>query len=85
MITYNALISACKVGKQPDCSWEVLRAMRQQGLTQDVITYNAAIWAQGLLWALLFTLRARLSLCGSVGRAHGMAVDMMFVVQLISE
>ncbi len=45
MITYNAFVSACKKGKQPERAWEVFQAMQQQSLTQDVITYGALISA----------------------------------------
>ena len=43
--SYNALISACEKGKQPERAWEVFQAMQQQGLAQDVITYSALISA----------------------------------------
>ena len=44
-ITYNALISACEKGKQPEQALEILVYMKQQGVVPDVITYNALISA----------------------------------------
>ena len=43
VITYNALISACEKGKQPERALGVLEAMQQQGLEPNAITYNALI------------------------------------------
>ena len=45
VITYNALISACEKGKQPEQAMEVFKAMQQQGVVPDVITYSALISA----------------------------------------
>ena len=45
VITYNALISACEKGKQPDRALEIFDQMQQQGLVPDVITYSALISA----------------------------------------
>ena len=45
MITYNAAISACVKGKQPDKALELLEDMLWSGLEPAMITYNAAISA----------------------------------------
>ena len=45
VITYNALISTCEKGKQPQRALEVFQAMQQQGVVPDVITYSALISA----------------------------------------
>ena len=42
-ITFNALISTCEKGKQPEQALEVFQAMRRQGVVPNVITYNAMI------------------------------------------
>ena len=44
-ITYNALISVCEKGKQPQQAVEVFRALVQQGVVSNVITYSALISA----------------------------------------
>ena len=44
-IIYNALISACGKGKQPEQALHVSEAMQQQGLAPISITYNALISA----------------------------------------
>ena len=44
-ITYSALISACKEGKQPERALQVLEAIKQRGAVSDAITYNALICA----------------------------------------
>ena len=44
-ITYNALISACGKGKQPEQALNVFEAMVQQGVVPDATTYNALISA----------------------------------------
>ena len=41
--TYNALISACEKGKQPERALNVFQAMAEQGVLPNVITYNALI------------------------------------------
>ena len=40
-ITYNALISACEKGKQPEQALKVFEALMQQGVVPNEITYNA--------------------------------------------
>ena len=40
-VTYNALISACEKGKQPEQAMEVFKAMRQQGVAPNVIPESA--------------------------------------------
>jgi pentatricopeptide repeat domain-containing protein 1 len=56
VITYNALISACEKGKQPERALEVFEAMQRQGVVPGVITYSALISACGKgkqpAWAL---------------------------------
>ena len=65
VITYNALISACEKGKQPERALELFEAMQRQGLVPNVITYNALISAcEGShLWELtldvLFSMQQR--------------------------
>ena len=44
-ITYNAVISACEKGKQPEQALEVFQALMQQGVVLDAITYDALISA----------------------------------------
>ena len=41
VITYNALISACEKGKQPERALELFEALQQQGVLPNVITYGA--------------------------------------------
>ena len=41
--TYNAVISACEKGKQPERALEVFQAMQRQGVVPNVITYSALI------------------------------------------
>ena len=46
VITYNALVSACEKGKQPERAFKVFHAMQRQGVVLDVIdaiTYNTLI------------------------------------------
>ena len=43
VITYNALISACEKGKQPERALELFEAMQQRGVVPNVITYSALI------------------------------------------
>ena len=43
VITYNAMISACEKGKQPERALELFDAMKQQSMVPDVMTYNALI------------------------------------------
>ena len=43
MITYNALVSTCEKGAQPERFLEVFNAMQQQGQVPSVITYGALI------------------------------------------
>ena len=38
VVTYNALISACQKGKQPERALEVFEAMQRQGVVSNVIT-----------------------------------------------
>ena len=45
MITYNAVISACKKGTLPQRALQHLEAMLRQGLLPNLITYNAVISA----------------------------------------
>ena len=45
VITYNALISACEKGKQPERVMELFEAMNHKGVVPDVITYSAVISA----------------------------------------
>ena len=45
IITYNALISACDKGRQPEQALEVFETMREQVVLPDVITYSALISA----------------------------------------
>ncbi len=45
VITYNALISACAKGKQPERAMEIFSKMQQQDIVPIVITYNALISA----------------------------------------
>ena len=40
-ITYDALISACEKGKQPERPMEVSKAMLQQGVVPNAFTYTA--------------------------------------------
>ena len=44
-ITYNALISACEKGKQPEQSPSVFAAMEQQAVVPNLIAHNALISA----------------------------------------
>ena len=44
-MTYNALISAFDLGKQPGRAMELFEMMQRQGVVQDTITYNALISA----------------------------------------
>ena len=44
VITYNALISACEKGKQPERALQLFEAMKQ-GLVPKVITNNTLISA----------------------------------------
>ena len=44
-ITYNALISACEKGKQPEQAIKLMAAMEQQDVVPSVITYDALISA----------------------------------------
>ena len=43
VITYNALISACEKGNQPQQALQLFEAMRQQGMLPDVITHSVLI------------------------------------------
>ena len=45
VITYNALISACEKGTQPERALKLLDTMKQEGVVPGVITYNALISA----------------------------------------
>ena len=45
-ITYNALISACAKGKQPEQALEPFKARQQQGVVSDTIAYSALISAR---------------------------------------
>ena len=45
MITYNAAISACEKGQQPQQALQFLNQMQHRGLLPNVITYNATISA----------------------------------------
>ena len=45
VITYNALISTCQKGKQPERVLELFETMKRQGVVPEVITYNALISA----------------------------------------
>ena len=47
VIIYNALISACDKGKQPESALEVFKAMQQQGVVPNIISYSALISASG--------------------------------------
>ena len=38
VISYNALISGCEKGQQPEQALELFKAMQRQGLVADVIT-----------------------------------------------
>ena len=42
LITYNAAISACEKGKQPDKALELLEETQRKGMEPGSITYNAA-------------------------------------------
>jgi len=44
-VSYNALISACKEGKQPEPAQEVLETMREHAILPNVVTYSALISA----------------------------------------
>ena len=43
--TYNALVSACERGKQPEQALEVFKTLMRQGVVPDAVTYNAVISA----------------------------------------
>ena len=43
IITYNALISVCEKGKQPERALEMFQALQRQGMVPDIITYSALI------------------------------------------
>ena len=45
MITYNAAVSACEKGQQPQQALHLLQDMQLRGLVPNVITYSAAISA----------------------------------------
>ena len=45
IITYNAVISACEKGKQPERALEILDKMQQQRIVPNIITYSALISA----------------------------------------
>jgi len=44
-IAYNALISTCEKGKQPESALELFKAMQQRGVMANVITYSVLISA----------------------------------------
>ena len=44
-VPYNALISACEKGKQPEQALEVFRELLWQSLVPDEVTYNALVGA----------------------------------------
>ena len=44
-IVYNAIISVCEKGKQPERALELLKTMKQQGVEPNLITYNTLISA----------------------------------------
>jgi len=62
VITYNALISACGKGKQPERALELFEAMQRQGLVPNVITSNALMCASegSHLWELALDLPFRM-------------------------
>ena len=43
IITYNALISACENGNQPERALELFEAMQRQCMVPNIITYNVLI------------------------------------------
>merc|ERR1712224_840893 len=45
VITYNALISTCEKGKQPEWALQALGAMQRQDIAPDVVMYKALIGA----------------------------------------
>ena len=44
-VTYNALISSCEKGKQPERALQIFAATQLQGMMPDKITYSALIIA----------------------------------------
>jgi len=42
-MSYNALISTCEKGRQPEWALKVVERMQQQQMVPDVITYSAWI------------------------------------------
>ena len=45
VVTYSALISACKSGQQPERALELFRDIQRTGMVPNVITYSALISA----------------------------------------
>ena len=43
VVTYNALMSSCAEGKQPNQAVELFEVMQRQDMVPNVITYNALI------------------------------------------
>ena len=46
-VTYDAAISACEKGQQPQLALHMVQELQLRGLLRTVITYNAAISACG--------------------------------------
>ena len=45
VISYNAVISACEKGKQPERAMRIFEATQQQGVVPNIVTYSALISA----------------------------------------
>jgi len=45
VITYNAVISACEKGRQPEQALKVFQALQRQRTLPDIITYDAVVSA----------------------------------------
>ena len=45
LISYNALISACEKGKQPEQAMEMFHAMQRHSVVPNLISYSALLSA----------------------------------------